>query len=174
MRESTPKEINLKFYLWTREAVRLAIKKKFSINLPVRTVTDYLQRWGCCPIKPIKAVRDAKPKAYRSWLEHKYPKLISNAKKGGFEIHWCDTNKVSTESDISIISSISNQGEVRFLLYQGKLSEDFFDDFLYRLKKEAADEIWLIMYRKEVFPKAHLGALGNKVKMHYLKAYQAT
>jgi len=171
--KSTPRELELGFHLWTRQAVCLAIEKKFSINLPVRTITDYLRRWKCCPTKPVKVVRDAKPKTYRSWLRREYPKLKSRAERQGFEIHWCDTNKVSTKRDISMISSINNVGEIRFLLYQGELTEELFVNFLSGLMEDGQAYILLIMYRKEVFPKADSLAMKGRglanLKLHYLK-----
>ena len=34
------------FALWTRVAVRQLIQMRFGIEMPVRTVGEYLKRWG--------------------------------------------------------------------------------------------------------------------------------
>lgn len=44
-----PEQFNLPFYLWTREAVALLIKRRFGIQLSVWTVGRYLKRWGFTP-----------------------------------------------------------------------------------------------------------------------------
>ncbi len=44
--DKTPDQLKLQFALWSRDAARLAIKKEFGIELPLRTLTDYLKRWG--------------------------------------------------------------------------------------------------------------------------------
>ena len=38
--------------LWTRRAVRDLIRKEFDIDMPIRTVGEYLKRWGYTPKKP--------------------------------------------------------------------------------------------------------------------------
>jgi len=43
--------LKLQFALWTKDAVRLAIKQEFGIELPLRTISDYLKRWGFTPPK---------------------------------------------------------------------------------------------------------------------------
>ena len=174
--KSTPAELNLKnnrkkFNLWTREAIRLAIEKELSINLPVRTITDYLKRWRCVPIKPVKVVKDAKPKKYRSWLKQGYLRLKSRAEEEGYEIHWCDTNEVSAKRGISMISSTNNQGEIRFLLYKGELTGEIFANFLSGLKRDSQPNIWLIMYRKEVFPKEDFTGLKRRARANVKTDY---
>ena len=41
--DKAPDQLKLPFALWTRDAVRLAIKKKYGVELPLRTITDYLK-----------------------------------------------------------------------------------------------------------------------------------
>ena len=49
-----PEQLKLPFYLWTREAVALLIKRRFGIQLSVWTVGRYLKRWGFTPQKPAR------------------------------------------------------------------------------------------------------------------------
>ena len=51
-----PEQLKLPFYLWTREAVGLLIKRRFGIQLSVWTVGRYLKRWGFTPQKPARRV----------------------------------------------------------------------------------------------------------------------
>jgi len=50
--DKTPDQLKLSFSLWTRDAVRLAIKQIYGRDLPLRTISDYLKRWGFTPQKP--------------------------------------------------------------------------------------------------------------------------
>ena len=59
--DKTPDQLKLPFALWTRDAVRQALKSKFGIDLPLRTITDYLKRWGFSPQKPAKRVYEQDP-----------------------------------------------------------------------------------------------------------------
>ena len=52
--EKTPDQLKMNFALWTRHAVQQFIKQDFGVEIPIRTVGDYLKRWGFTPQKPIK------------------------------------------------------------------------------------------------------------------------
>lgn len=54
LKDHTPDHFNLSFALWTREAVRQLIKQRYGIDLPLRTITDYLARWKYTSQKPVK------------------------------------------------------------------------------------------------------------------------
>lgn len=41
-----PKQLSLPFALWSRRAVMQMIKVLFDIEMPIRTVGEYLLRWG--------------------------------------------------------------------------------------------------------------------------------
>ena len=43
MVDKTPDQLKLSFALWTREAVRLAIKQIYGQDLPLRTISDYVK-----------------------------------------------------------------------------------------------------------------------------------
>jgi transposase len=44
-----PKPLSLPFALWNRRAVMQLIKVLFDIDMPIRTVGEYLLRWGYTP-----------------------------------------------------------------------------------------------------------------------------
>ena len=52
--DKTPDQLKLPFALWTRDAVKLLIRQWFGIEMPIRTVGEYLKRWGFTPQKPVK------------------------------------------------------------------------------------------------------------------------
>src|SRR5512139_1058749 len=64
-----PEQLKLPFYLWTREAVALLIKRRFGIQLSVWTVGRYLKRWGFTPQKPARRAWEQNPEQVRQWLE---------------------------------------------------------------------------------------------------------
>jgi len=49
-----PEQLKLEFALWTRAAVMLLIERECGLKLPVRSVGEYLKRWGFTPQKPIR------------------------------------------------------------------------------------------------------------------------
>ncbi len=85
-----PDQLKLNFALWTREAVAQLINDTLKIKLPVRTVGDYLKRWGMTPQKPVKRAYERSEPAVQKWLKEEYPALKAKAKKLGAEIQWAD------------------------------------------------------------------------------------
>jgi transposase len=60
--------------------VRLLIKYRFKFEMPIRTVGEYLKRWGFTPQKPVKRAYEQRPKEVQQWLETEYPKIKAQAK----------------------------------------------------------------------------------------------
>lgn len=170
--DKAPKQFKLPFALWTRDAVRLAIKKLYGVDIPLRTISDYLKRWGFTPQKPVRRAYEQNPKKLRKWLRQEYPDLASRAKREGAEIHWGDETGINNEayhargfapkgktpaicltarrSSINMISSITNQGKVRFMLYRQNMNSKVFLKFLSRLIKDVERKIFLILDNHKV------------------------
>lgn len=90
IQDKVPDQLKLPFALWTRIAVQQLIKRLYSIDMPIRTVWEYLNRWGFTPQKPFRRAYVQNPKAVQKWLEEEYPQISERAKKEGAEIHWGD------------------------------------------------------------------------------------
>jgi len=52
--EKYPDQLKLPYALWTRKAVQELISLKYGIDMPIRTVGEYLKRWGFTPQKPVR------------------------------------------------------------------------------------------------------------------------
>jgi transposase len=53
----------------------------FQKKLAVRTMGDYLKRWGYTPQKPIKKAHQQNPEAVRKWFEEIFPSIVKKAKR---------------------------------------------------------------------------------------------
>ena len=50
----------------------LLVQQAYGIELPIRTLGEYLKRWGVTPQKPITRAYEQRPEAAKAWLaEHK-------------------------------------------------------------------------------------------------------
>lgn len=169
MIDKTPEQLKFPFALWTRNAVQVVAKRVFKIELPLRTITDYLKRWGFTPQKPVKMAYEQNPLAVRRWLDETYPDIVMLAKAEGAEIQWSDETGVESDdykvrgfaprgqtptvrlpgsparTRINMISSITNQGKVRFMIYDEKMTSVVFIRFLNRLMKDSLRKIFLIV-----------------------------
>jgi len=167
IRDKCPDQLKLQFALWTRLAVQQLIKKLWGIEIPIRTIGDYLNRWNFTPQKPLKRAYEQNPKAVKKWLEEEYPVIKKQAKKENAEIHWGDETGLCNDSyhgrsyaprgktpairlsakckRVNLISSITNQGKVRFMIYSNRMNADTLIRFLKRLIKDADRKIFLIL-----------------------------
>jgi transposase len=64
-----PEDLGVPAPLWSRRAVRDLIRNEYGIALPVRTVGDYLKRWGYTAKVPRRHARRQDPEEVRRWLE---------------------------------------------------------------------------------------------------------
>src|SRR5947209_8363317 len=83
---STPADQGIASGLWTRQAVRQLIVQEFGLHLPIRTVGDYLRRWGLTPQRPGRRCYRQDPEEVRRWLEEEYPALAARARAEGAEL----------------------------------------------------------------------------------------
>jgi len=165
--DKTPDQLKLPFALWTRDAVRLAVRHHFHIDLPIRTTGDYLKRWGFTPQKPVKRAYEQDPKKIAQWLETTYPGIDVRAKQEKAEIHWGDETGIQSDAynargfapkgkapvvhlnahknSISMISAITNNGKVRFMLYRETMTGKLLIKFMSRLVKDTERKVFLIL-----------------------------
>ena len=201
--DNCPDQLKLPFALWTREAVRDLIKARFDVTLALRTITDYLKRWSFTPQRPMKRATERQDTKIQKWLQEDYPKIRRRAKKEGAEIHWGDETGLSNQANYgrsfapkgqtpviqrtarrhttSMISSITNRGTARFMIYEAErerafsLNADLFLAFLKRLIKAAKQKVFLIVDNLRVH-KAHkvtawVEKHKDRVELFFLPAY---
>jgi transposase len=167
MTEHCPDQLELPFALWGREAVRDLVQTRFGVRLALRTVSDYLHRWGFTPQRPIRRASERQDAAVQAWLAEHYPKIAARAKAEGAEIHWGDETGISNQAaygrsfapkgrtpvirrtarrhTTSMISTVTNRGTLRFMLYEGALNAALFLSFLQRLVRSTRSKVFLIV-----------------------------
>ena len=63
-----PEEYGIESALWTRKAVRALIDQLCEVKMPIRTVGEYLRRWGYSPQKPLQRAYEQDPKAVKQTM----------------------------------------------------------------------------------------------------------
>ena len=197
IRDKCPDQIKLPFVLWTRVAVQQLIKQLWAIKMPIRTVGEYLNRWNFTPQKPLKKAYKQNPKAVKAWLNTEYPDISTRAKKENAEIHWGDETGLCNDSyhgrsyaprgktpaiklhprcqRVNLISSVTNQGKVRFMVYKNRMNSQTMIKFMERLIKGADKKIFLIVDNLKVhhsyIVKDWLKEHENEIELFFLPSY---
>ncbi|WP_084318716.1 IS630 family transposase [Deferrisoma camini] len=83
--DKTPEQLKMPFALWTRRNIQELIRRRWGIEMPVRTIGDYLKRWGFTPQKPLRRSYEQNPQAVQKWLDEDYPAIVARAKRENAE-----------------------------------------------------------------------------------------
>jgi transposase len=195
--DKTPDQLKLPFALWTRDAVRIAIRERFLIEMPLRTISDYLKRWGFTPQKPVKRAYEQNPKKVMQWLETEYPALAVRARQEKAEIHWGDETGIQNDaynargfspkgkapvvrlnakrSKINMISTVTNRGTTRFMIYRDRMNAQVLIRFMSRLIKDAKSKVFLILDNLRVHHAKKvtqwLESVQEHIEVFYLPSY---
>lgn len=195
--DQTPDQLKMPYALWTRQAVQELIRERTGVVLAIRTVGDYLKRWGMTPQKPQKRAYEQRAPEVKRWLNQTYPEIQAQAKRENAEIYWGDETGLRNDcqhergyalkgrtptirlnakrASINMISAITNQGKVSFRIFEGNMNADVLIDFMWRLVKNAKRKVFLILDNLRVHHakpvKEWLEQHKKMIAVFYLPAY---
>jgi transposase len=192
-----PDQLKLPFYLWTRQAVVLLIEQRFGIRYSVYQVGRYLKQWGFTVQKPGRRAFEQCSWEVQNWLENEYPIIKRQAKAENAEIQWCDEMGVRSDAasarcfspkgqtpivlgpgkrfGCNMISSISNRGTLRFMVFTDRFNSDVMIRFLKRLLKQMERRVFLIVDGHPVHRgravKKFVAERNEQIQLFHLPAY---
>lgn len=195
--DHTPEQLQCECCLWTRAAVRALILREYGVDLPIRTMGEYLKRWGFTVQRPAKQAMKQNPLAVEKWLKEEYPAIHAQAKREGAEIFWGDETAVQNvahyargyaprgrtpvlriafqKMHIHMISASSSSGKVHFLLYSEAIDADRLIGFMAGLLRDAGRRVFLLLdnlrvhHSKKV--REWVKERPDKIALFYLPAY---
>lgn len=167
-----PDQLKLPFALWTREAVGQLIQQRWGKRLSVWTIGRYLRNWGFTPQKPVRRAYEQDPVAVKQWLANDYPAIAKRAKRENAMIHWGDEMGLRSDHQAgtsyspqgqtpvipgtgqrfrcNMISTITNRGQLAFMVFKRRFTADVMIEFLRRLLRHANRKVFLILDRHPV------------------------
>ncbi len=190
----SPEQLGIAAPLWSRRAVRDLIVQEYAIRLTVRTVGQYLQRWGYTAKRPRRHAKNQDPEEVHDWLTETYPLIAARAEQEGAEIFWGDETGVAADEHphvgyarrgepatmhvpdshirINVLAAISNAGALRFMTYKGAMDAALFIVFLSRLLRTTTRKLFLIVDRLTAHEAAKVdnwtAAHGERLELFYL------
>ena len=195
VRETTPDELGLAGFLWTREAVAELIAQRYGVWLARTTAGRYLRGWGFSPQKPQRRALEQNPVAVARWLTEEFPAIRAQARQEGGVVLWLDEMGVRADAaagrswapvgqtpvikrtgkrfGVNMLSAISNQGLLRFRLFVGSFNGPVFIDFLRRLLRDCAGRrVHLIVdghpVHRAKLVSAWVGRHAEQIELHFL------
>jgi transposase len=195
--DDTPDGYALPFALWSRAAVAMLIERRYGVRLAVRTMGTYLARWNFTPQKPLRRAYEQDPEEVEHWLEEEYPAIQAKAKRQRGRIFWADETGLRSDdvrgrsyaprgetpvvrpsqkrANVAVISAVTNQGELRWMVLHGPITAPVLISFLERLIRDADCKVFLILDRLRVHQarvvKDWLAEHRSQIEVFYLPAY---
>ncbi len=198
VRDSTPDQLGLAGFLWTRDAVAELLAQRYGVWLARTTVGGYLRGWGFSPQRPQRRALEQNPVAVARWLAEEFPAICALAKREGGVVLWLDEMGVRSDAAagrswapvgqtpvikrtgkrfrVNMISAISNQGLLRFRLFTGSFTGAVFIDFLRRLLRDCQGrKVHLIVdghpVHRAKLVSAWVGRHAERIELHFLPGY---
>lgn len=197
VRHRNPLQYAFEFALWTRALIREVIRKEFNVRLTEVSVGRLLRRLGMSPQKPLYRAYQQNPEVVSAWKSKTYPAIQSRAKAENALIFFADESGIRTDyhrgttwGDIgktpivaatgarfglNMMSAVSAQGQLRFMIFEGSATADTFCDFLSRLSKGVEQKIFLVVdghpIHKAKAVKTHLQKLNGQIELFFLPPY---
>jgi len=193
----TPDAYGLAFALWSRAAVAAVIEQRCGVRLAVRTMGTYLARWGFTPQKPLRRAYEQDPDEVRHWLKAEYPAIVAKARQQKGTIFWGDETGLRSDdvrgrsyaprgrtpvvrpchkrTNLGVISAVTNQGKLRWMVLHKAISAPVLIRFLGRLIGDADCKVFLILDRLRVHRsqavRDWLAQHTSQIEVFYLPAY---
>src|SRR5918911_168531 len=193
----TPDQLGLPFALWSRAAVRELVAQRCGVRLAIRTTGTYLARWGFTAQKPLRRAYEQRLKDVQRWLRQDYPAIVARAKRERAVIFWGDETGLRSDDvrgrsyaprgctptirvcrkrvSLSLISAVTNRGEVRWMVLDGAITAPKLIGFLQRLIRDACRKVFLILdnlpAHRAKLVRAWLAAHGTQIEVFYLPSY---
>lgn len=195
--DTMPEQLKLDFALWTRKAVKELVERELGIVISISAMGVYLRRWGFTPQKPKKRAYEQCPKKVQQWLNEEYPAIKAQAKQEGAQIYWGDETGVKNQCNhgrsyapkgrtpvkksmskrfgVNMVSAITNQGKVHFMIYSQNMNADRLIEFMQQLIKSSSRKVYLILDNLRVhhskLVKQWAQKNTEKIALFYLPSY---
>lgn len=162
-----PNQLKLAGFLWTLAKISQYIWDAHSKRVSVRCLSNYMKRWGLTCQRPTKRACGQDIARVEKFKKEEYPAIAKRAKAENAEIYWGDETGVSNQENfergfspkgeppvlpyetkrerVNMISAITNQGHVRFMVYEDTMTQQKLIDFMGRLIKDASRKVFLIL-----------------------------
>jgi transposase len=194
---SDPAQFSFEFALWTRDMVRQVIRREFKISLSVVSVGRLLRAMGLSPQRPLYRAYQQNPEAVQRWKDEAFPAIRAEAKAAGATIYFADEAGVRSDYhagttwapvgrtptvratgarfSVNMLSAVSAQGALRFMLNEGTVNAAVFIDFCRRLLRDQPGPVYLVVdghpaHRARATTE-FVASTEGRLKLFFLPAY---
>lgn len=197
VRRTSPLQHQFEFALWTIGLIHALLKREFNIQISRATVGRAMLALGFSPQRPLHRARERDPVLVARWEREGFPAIAAEAKRVGARILFGDeggmrsdyhagttwapigrTPTVTTTGQrfsVNMLSAVSADGQMHFMLHQGRVTAEVFITFLERLLHDIKQPIYLVLdghsIHKAKSVMAFVAAQQGRLKLFFLPPY---
>jgi transposase len=192
-----PRQLQFDFALWTRWMVGDLIKRMFDVELTEQSVGRMLRRWGMSPQRPLVRAYEQDPEAVRRWKTHTYPAIREQAAQAGARVYFGDEAGIRSDYHtgttwapvgrtpvvastgkrhaVNMLSAVTAQGGLHFMLHEGKVDSSVFIEFCRRLLADDGGTVFLIVDNHSIHlsneTRAFVASTDGRLRLFFLPTY---
>lgn len=197
VREHNPLQLNFPFALWTLAMIRELIRRELGVHLSEVSVGRIMRTLGFTPQRPLKRAYEQNPVLVEQWRNTDFPQIRRRAKRAKATIFFADeagirsdyhrghtwspsgetpiVKRAGARFSLNMLSAVSAQGELRFMVHEGTATAETFCTFLKRLAHGIEGNIFLIVDGHRIHRakkvQALLKQLDGKITLFFLPPY---
>lgn len=163
----SPLQFRFEFALWTRQLIQTVLREECRLKLSLASVGRLLKQLGLTCQRPLFRATEQDPARVAYWKRHEYPAIQAEAKRVGATVFFGDESTVRSDyhsgttwgkkgqtpvvrrsaarAKVNMLSAISAQGELRFMLTTGRVDAAVFLAFLQRLLHNTPGPVFLVV-----------------------------
>jgi transposase len=163
----SPLQLKFPFALWTSVMIGALIHERYKVKLSRSSVCRLLGQMGLSAQRPLWRAYQQNPEVVQKWVDEEYPKIRKQARREGAVIYFGDEAGVRSDFhsgttwgkrghtpivsstgarfSLNLISAISPQGQMRFMVTKARVTGPVFIEFLKRLLVNASSPVFLIV-----------------------------
>ena len=197
VRNNTPNQLSFSFGLWTLRLIGQLIERRFGMTLSLPTLGKVMNQLGFTPQRPLHRAYEQDDVLVQRWLDNELPALRARAKARGAVVMFADEASMRSDyhagttwaprghtpivrvmgqrSTINMISAIGGDGQMQFMLVDGRVNGEVFVQFLQQLMLAAERPIVLVVdghpVHRSKLVADYVNSTDGKLELHFLPPY---
>ena len=197
VRDYTPDQLKFEFGLWTLRLIGHLIERQFNMTLSLPTLGKLMDRLGFTPQRPVYRAYEQDAALVQRWHLEEFPRLQARAKARGALIMFADEAGMRTDYhagttwaprgltpvvratgqrvSVQMISAIGTNGQLQFMIYEGRGTAEVFRDFLKQLMIGAVQPILLVVdghsIHKAKIVQEYVESTAGHLELYFLPPY---
>lgn len=192
-----PRQYQFESCLWTLGIVRTMLKRHHGIELSKSGVSRLLRHLGLSPQVPKYKSYRQDPRQLRRYLHETFPQVVREARRTGAVIYFVDEAAVRADAHqgttwapvgqtpvvadsgdrfgLRLISAVSPRGDLKFAVFEGRMTSQRFVSFLKQLRADTGRPIIAIAdnarYHKDGAARRYLRPTPEGIRVAHLPTY---